>query len=99
MSQPIYKMYYAKFNDAWYRLSPEEQEDLLRKVREARDATGGKRVMACDCRWANEAWDMFGIEEYPNIEAVQIHTKAMQELGWYGYVEANSILGIDWEMR
>lgn len=94
--QTVYKMYWARFTNPWHQLSTDEQDSLLEKMRQARDAVGAKRVMSCNCRWASERWDMFGIEEYPSVEAVQTYAKALQEIGWYRYVEGDTILGTDW---
>ena len=96
MTQPIYKMYWAKFSDTWYQLPDDEQATLLAQMRQLRDEVGAKRVMSCNCRWSSEAWDMFGIEEYPGLEAVQSYAKALQEIGWFRYIEGDSMLGTDW---
>jgi hypothetical protein len=38
-----------------------------------------------------------GVEECPNIEAVQKYMAALHELHWDRYVEGNSVLGTKWE--
>jgi hypothetical protein len=34
-----------------------------------------------------------GVEEFPNIEAVQKYMAALQELNWNRYVESTNVLG------
>ena len=43
---------------------PDGVDEALRKV-------GGKRVLLCDSSWASEESPIFGVEESPDIEAVQ----------------------------
>jgi hypothetical protein len=33
------------------------------------------------------------VEEFPDLEAVQQHTKLLEELNWMRYVEAETLLG------
>ena len=67
----VYKMFQVSMSEAWYQLSKEEQTDIFAKVDEARDKAGGKPVIICDSSWASEEWQAFGIEEFPDAEAVQ----------------------------
>jgi hypothetical protein len=95
MATPIYKGFLARLTEAWYALSPEEQEIIIRKVDEAREAVGGKTVILCDSSWSSEEWPTFGIEVFPSIEALQKHTVMLTDANWYRYVESISLLGID----
>ncbi len=97
MAEPIYKMFLAKFSEAWYQLPQEEQTSLLGNVNEALEKVGGKQVIVCDASWAAEPWLVFGVEEFPDIEAAQQHAKLLSELQWYRYCEATTLLGTAWE--
>jgi hypothetical protein len=78
-------------------LSKEEQESLLTKVSEAREKAGGKLVIFCNSSWASENWQYFGVEEFPDIEAVQKHTELLNELNLMMYVDSSSVLGTEWQ--
>ena len=97
MVGPIYKSFRGKLTEAWHQLSQEEQESLLAKVSEAIEKVGGKSLVVCDSRWASEEWQFFGVEEFPDIEAVQKHTELLNELNWLRYVESSSVLGAEWQ--
>ncbi len=93
MSEPIYKVFQGRPTEAWFQLSSEEQSNLLRKVVAVLEKAGGKPVVLCDSSWASEEWPWFGLEQFPDIEAVQAHTKLLQELNWYRFIESRSLVG------
>ena len=93
MAKPIYKMYTLRLIEPWYQLSEEQQASMLAKVDAARTAVGGKQVLLSDSAWASEQWPGFGIEVYPSIEALQEHAKLLLEIGWYRYIESDTVLG------
>ena len=97
MAKPIYKMFMGRFSEAWYQLSQEEQTSLIGKVDGALEKVGGKQGLLCDASWTSEEWPAFGVEEFPDIEAVQQHAKLLSELNWYRYVETRTLLGTVWE--
>ncbi len=93
MAQPIYKLFQAKFTEAWHQLPGEEQRRLETQVEEALAQVGAKRVLLCVSAWANEQWTAFGVEEFPDIEAVQKHSQLLIELNWFRYLESITTLG------
>ena len=93
MAGPIYKLFLAKAGEAWYRLSEEERADLMAKDRAALEKAGGKVVIYCDSAWCSEQWQFFGVEEFPDIEAVQKFTEELNKLDWFRYGESMTILG------
>jgi hypothetical protein len=95
MAQPIYKVYLMKWKDAWYKLTPEEQEKLLNKVEQAMKEVGGEFVLLCNSKWCSENWQAWGVEKFPDIEAVQKHTQLLLDLNWYNYDESISYLGTE----
>jgi hypothetical protein len=97
MAGPIYKSFRGKLTAAWYQLSQEEQNSLMAKVTEAVEKAGGKSLIICDPSWASEEWQYFGVEEFPDIEAVQRHAKLLNELNWMKYAESSSMLGTKWQ--
>ena len=96
MSQSIYKVFHVKFKEAWYQLSKPEQDSLLHKVEATLAQVGGKTQVLCNSNWSSETWMGFGLEIFPNIEAVQKHDQLLQELNWFRYVDSFTSLGTEW---
>ena len=84
-------------SEAWFQLSKEEQDGFEAKLNEALEKVGAKRPILCDTNWSSDQWLFAGIEEFPNIEAVQNYTAAVSELNLFRYVEATSVLGTKME--
>jgi hypothetical protein len=98
MAQPIYVLFVGKSTEAWHQLSEDEQGNLFDKVKAALEQAGGKNIVACDSAWASEQWQFFGVHEFPDIEAVQKHTAALQALNWFRYVDSITTLGTRFAM-
>jgi hypothetical protein len=96
MAGPIYRLFMAQFKEAYYQLSEEERNALGAKIQEALDQVGGKRVVMCASGWSNESWMSFGVEEFPDIEAVQKLSELHNELNWLRYIKSFSLLGVEW---
>jgi len=97
MAQPIYKVFLLKPKEAWYQLSEEDRESHLAKDEESRKKVGGKVIVACNSGWSSDQWPYFGVEEFPDIEAVQKHSEELIKLNWFRYFESMSFLGTKWE--
>ena len=97
MSEPIYKFFRGRFLPEWYQLSKEEQESILAKLKDALAKLGAKRIVLCNTYWSTDECLFAGVEEFPNIEAVQKYMAALQELNWPLYVEGSTVLGTKWE--
>jgi len=97
MSEPIYKFFIGRFLPDWYQLSKEEQKSLIAKFDEALEKLGAKRPIICNTQWSSDQWSFAGMEEFPNIEAVQKYMATLQELNWGRYIEGINVLGTKWE--
>ncbi len=97
MAGPIYKLFLGKMSEAWHQLSQEEQADLGTKVEGVLEKVGGKSTLVCDSSWTSEQWPFFGVEEFPDIEAVQKHAELLNELNWLRYIEGMSVLGTEYQ--
>jgi hypothetical protein len=95
MATPVYRMFTVKPLEPWYRLSQEERTNLLARVSATLEEVGGKTVVLCDSAWASEEWAFFGVEQYPDVEALQQHEALLQKLNWPLYIEAHTIVGVD----
>ncbi len=98
MAGPIYKLWMAKPTEAWYQLSEEERDSHLAKVKESLENVGGKLLLTCTSLWSSEQWEVFGVEEYPDIEAVQKHTETTSGMNHFRYLESMTVLGtaLEW---
>jgi len=93
MSEPIYKFFMGRFLPDRYQLSKEEQDSILAKLTDALAKLGAKRTILCNTYWSSDQWMWAGVEEFPNIEAVQKYMATLQELNWGRYVEGLNVLG------
>ncbi len=96
MAGPIYKFWMSRLTEAWYSLSEEEQNTLVAKTQGALENIGGKTIIMATPAWSAEKWMLCGVEEFPDIEAVQEHTQRLFELGHYRYMECTSMLATEW---
>jgi hypothetical protein len=99
MAEPIYKVFTGRFLPDWYQLSKKEQDSLLAKLHEALEKVGAKTSLLCNTYWSTDEWMWAGVEEFPNIEAVQKYMGALQELNWGRYVTGMNVLGTKLESK
>jgi hypothetical protein len=95
MAQPIYKLWQGRFTEAWHELPDQDQQRLLGQVQEALSTAGGRELVICSAAWSNERWPFFGVEEFPDVDAVQRHEDILTGLDWGRYIESQSILGTE----
>jgi hypothetical protein len=93
MAGPIYKLFLNRFTGAWYELSEEERNNHMAKVSDILQKVGAKTIVMCTSAWSAEQWMIFGVTEFPDIEAVQKSVELFYEIGHYRYVEAETMLG------
>ena len=94
MAGPIYKFYQSRFAESWYKLSEAEQNAHQVKTQEALKKVGGKTILSCAPAWSTEKWLLCGVEEFPDIEAVQNYAMMLYQLGHYRYFEGTSMLAV-----
>ena len=95
MSKPIYKVWLGKWTEAWYDLSPEEQQERSEKGQQALAEVGGETVITCMSSWSSENYLGWGVEKFPDIEAAQKHAELLLQLNWFHYIESTSYLGTE----
>ena len=98
MADAIYKLWMFRPTEAWYKLSKEERDRLAKKAMEDIEKAGGKSVLVCDPTWSTERWELFGIDEYPDIESVQRLTELLEERDHFRYIEVESMIGTKWQL-
>ena len=93
MAEPIYKVFMWKYKNAWYKLSQEEQAQMNARNSESLKEVGVESLIFCLSYWADEEWLGWGVEKYPDIEAVQKHADNLIAMNWFNYIESKTILG------
>jgi peptidoglycan/xylan/chitin deacetylase (PgdA/CDA1 family) len=96
MAGKIYKFYQSSMTESWYRLSEAEQNAHLAKTQEALKKVGGKTILTCTPVWSNESWLICGVEEFPDVDAVQNYAAMLHQLNHYRYNKGTSLLGVKW---
>lgn len=91
---PIYKVWMMNYKPAWYELSKSEQDVVAEKVATSLAQVGGKRLLVATSLWADEKWAAWGIEEFPNIEAVMQFAGMEFEAQGFRYMKSWSTLGV-----
>jgi hypothetical protein len=94
MSTPIYKIWKTRPNAAWFDLNEQEQNDLLGQNTSLFAELGGKSILTCRSFWSVERYILFGIELFPNAQALQKHSDKLEDLGWPKLLDSESLLGI-----
>ncbi len=97
MAKTIYQLFTARFTEAWYQLSKEEQDQVLAKQTESFEKAGGKNLVFAESVWSNEEWQFFGVNEFPDLETLQAHTNRLIEIPWFRYIDSKVILGKEYE--
>lgn len=96
MSKPIYKLWIIKNTPELMSLMAKDPEAVARlqafSAQSLKDV-GGKLLVYCESLWASEENAVFGVEEFPDLDAVQKHTAKMMQGGWFQYVQSFSLLG------
>jgi hypothetical protein len=89
----VYKMYLGRYTSDWHALSAEERRELETLARAAFEAARGQSLIDCDSQWSNDGWHWFGVEQFPDLEAVQQYQAQLATLGWHRYVAELAVLG------
>ena len=97
MAGPIYKLWMFKYGEAWYQLSEDERKEILAKLQAAYEQVGGKQTIVCESRCSEERWHAFGLDEFPDLEAVHRFHELVEEHEHFRYIESASMLGTKWE--
>lgn len=90
----IYKVWMMNYRPAWYALSKTAQDELSGKIFASAEKVGGKLLLTATSLWAHEKWAAWGIEQYPNIEAVMQHAQTIWDVQWLRYVKTWTTLGV-----
>ena len=94
MSQPIFKIFLVHgLREAYYQLSAEASQEFFAASTANNQAAGAKFLVFCNAYWSNEAYLSWGVEEYPDIQAVQKVAAGLEKIQQARYFDAETILG------
>ena len=89
----ILKLFMFRPTAALHQLSRADQDSMMTKLGEAITTVGGQGLLYCNSSWASERWQIFGLEAFPDLEAVQKLAEIHTELNWYQYIDGKTMLG------
>jgi len=97
VANPIYKLWIIKNNPATAltRNHPKGLEALIWEKHTALyKQYGSQGILFCESAWCNEAYVGFGIDVFPDVETCMKVEEELIELGFPGYFESCTYLGI-----
>ena len=82
-----------RWKNAWENLSQSQKDAVLAQLDFALAEAGGRRyvLIACDAAYALKEWDTFGLEIFPDADAVRRYETMLDEIRWADYVETDSV--------
>jgi hypothetical protein len=94
ISNPIYKLWVIKNNPA----GVDDPDSLWAIMREKHDALyqecNSQVLLICDSNWCSEAYPVFGLSAYPDIDSNRSIQAGLDKLGWRKRMESITYLGI-----
>lgn len=94
MTGPIYSLFLVHgFREAYYQLSDAERDAFWGRIESVSQAVGSKNLLTCSSRWCNEAVAAWGLEQFPDLKAVQESARLHEDNQHLRYLETETILG------
>lgn len=90
---PVYRAYLTHETAFARQMEPQELEMKYRQTSDAFRSAGGTPILSAYMRWNNEGYEYFGVERYPNLEALIGYTQFLSSNDWYRIMESRSFLG------
>ena len=97
MAGPVYKLWMVELKNSWHQLTPEQREQHLDKVRTALEEVGARNIVTVKSAPYDEQWQYFGLEEFPDIEAVGQFVERLQDIGHYRYFRTRGLMGNEYK--
>ena len=94
---PIYKLWLIRSNPAGSMaqagMSQKLNDTAFEKHNTLYKENNSLVLIYCDSYWCNEAYPLFGVSVYPNVEANMRVQQGLADLGWQRYTDSFTILG------
>lgn len=98
IKKTIIKIWISRPSNAYFNMSEKEQKVLWDKLAKKYKELGIRTIVECKSNWSNEEWVGFGVEEFPDIETVQMLAKfQLEELEWPKFFISKTYLGTPYE--
>jgi hypothetical protein len=95
MAGEIFKVWLIRPTEAFYALPVEERAAVSERARQALAQAGGEYMLICDSAWCSETWPAWGVERFPDMEAVQRHARLLASVDALRYFESQTLLGTE----
>jgi hypothetical protein len=94
MSKPVFKLYLMKLKLEAVVMPEEQQQALMGKTQDVLAQAGGKSLIAGQI-WSDEHYRYFGVEQFPDWQALREHTRCLDEMNWFQYIESETLVGLE----
>jgi hypothetical protein len=95
MTGGILKVWWIRPTEAFYALSPDERLAVSARARAALKEAGGEYELICNSSWCSEEWPAWGVEHFPDLEAVQRHARLLEAADAGRYLQSMTLLGTE----
>lgn len=93
MDIPVFKLYLAKFTMDAVQLPDERKAEIMaRRDQVVKDV--GMRTLVEGSIWSDERFGGYGVEMFPNWQALREYNRCLDELHWFQYVSAETFVGV-----
>lgn len=96
MDTAVYKLYLAKPVLDTMLMPQERIAEYMQKHDQIMNELG-VRTLLTGSIWSDEHYTMFGIERFPSWKALRDHTRCLNEMNWFQYIEGDVFLGVESE--
>ena len=93
---PIYKLAVIHMLPDGWRAPQEERDQETGKVLENLNQVGGELMLFLRL-YSSDYYTYLNIERFPDLAAVSAHTDCMIDMGWFQWLEADVLLGTQFQ--
>lgn len=89
----VFRVYLAREAPTAHLIPEDTRAEIFERVQEAAQSAGALPLLAGYMRWNYEGYEYFGVERFPNMEALITFSQFLTEIGWYRMTDSVSYLG------
>lgn len=94
MDTPVFKLWLAKPRLEAFLLPQERFNEFGQKHAQAQKDLGVRNLISGTV-WSDERYTGFGVEWFPNWQAVREYHRCLDELHWFQYLQSEIFLGVE----
>jgi hypothetical protein len=101
MDIPVFKLYLAKWNYEATLVTAERQAEFITQLAQIKKDNGVVDLLNGTI-WSDERYAQFGVEKYPNWQALYEYNRCLDELHFFQYLTSQTYVGISderWPMN